>query len=59
MKWITTDYKGDKQIWYSEDVIEKIKYIVKHSLCKYTPDVQYTLDEILKIIEMGSQNDRM
>lgn len=24
MKWITTDYKGDKKVWYSENVIEKI-----------------------------------
>lgn len=25
MKWITTDYKGDKVEWYSADVIEDIK----------------------------------
>lgn len=25
MKWITTDYKGDKKVWYSEEVINKIK----------------------------------
>lgn len=24
MKWITTDYKGNKKVWYSEDVIKKI-----------------------------------
>ena len=24
MKWVTTDYKGNKKVWYSEDVIEKI-----------------------------------
>ena len=25
MKWVTKDYKGNQQVWYSEDVIEKIK----------------------------------
>lgn len=25
MKWINKDYKGEEQIWYSGDVIEKIK----------------------------------
>ena len=24
MKWVTTDYKGNEQIWYSGDVIQKI-----------------------------------
>ena len=24
MKWVTTDYKGNKKVWYSEDVIKKI-----------------------------------
>ena len=25
MKWNTTNYKGDEVVWYSGDVIEKIK----------------------------------
>lgn len=25
MKWITTDYKGNKKVWYSEDVILRIR----------------------------------
>lgn len=24
MKWIKTDYKGNEQIWYSDDVIQSI-----------------------------------
>lgn len=24
MKWVTTDYKGNEQIWYSDDVIQNI-----------------------------------
>ena len=24
MKWVTTDYKGNPQVWYTGDVIEKI-----------------------------------
>jgi len=31
MKWVTTNYKGDEQIWYSGDVIRRIKEkILKH-----------------------------
>lgn len=25
MKWVTTDYKGDKVEWYSADVINRIR----------------------------------
>lgn len=25
MKWITTDYKGNKKVWYSEDVVNKYR----------------------------------
>lgn len=25
MKWIKTNYKGEKEIWYSQDVIDQIK----------------------------------
>lgn len=25
MKWVTKNYKGEKVVWYSEDVIKKIK----------------------------------
>lgn len=31
MKWITTDYKGNKKVWYSEDVINRIKEISQKS----------------------------
>lgn len=24
MKWVKTDYKGNEQIWYSDDVIQSI-----------------------------------
>ena len=32
MKWITTDYKGNQQVWYSGDVIEKILKIAQTGL---------------------------
>ena len=44
MKWCTKDYKGDECVWYSKDVIEKIKYI-----CKRMP--YNSIEKILKIIE--------
>lgn len=30
MRWETENYKGDRQVWYSEDVIEKIKTILNN-----------------------------
>jgi predicted solute-binding protein len=32
MKWNTTNYKGDEVVWYSGDVIEKIKDTAKKAL---------------------------
>ena len=29
MKWNTTNYKGEPVVWYSGDVIEKIKSYIK------------------------------
>lgn len=26
MKWITKDYKGNEQVWYSQDVIKNIMH---------------------------------
>ena len=31
MKWVTTDYKGNKKVWYSEDVIEQVKEIASYN----------------------------
>lgn len=25
MKWITKDYKGNKQVWYSGDILDRIR----------------------------------
>lgn len=46
--WITTDYKGDKQVWYSADVIEKIV-----DMCHDINGLgaKTLAEEILKIIE--------
>ena len=32
MKWVKRDYKGNEQIWYSADFVEKIKEIAKTGL---------------------------
>ena len=29
MIWITTDYKGDKKIWYSEDEVRKYRTLLQ------------------------------
>ena len=51
MKWIKQDYKGNKQIWYSADVIKKIKYFVNHMINRCGQVVPYELTEIIKLIE--------
>lgn len=33
MKWVTTDYKGNKKVWYSENVIKKIKFMCQSANC--------------------------
>ena len=44
MKWIRENYKGEKVVWYSADVIEKIEY-----LCLRMP--YQAIEKILEIIE--------
>ena len=46
MKWNTTNYKGEKVVWYSGDVIEKIK-----ELCSY-----YVSDPITLYTEKDAFN---
>lgn len=38
-KWVTTDYKGDEKVWYSEDVILYIKRLCR--LNKWTILLDY------------------
>lgn len=49
MKWITTDYKGNKKVWYSEDIIQRIDKLAKE-YCKqkiHDPDI----DKIVELIK--------
>jgi hypothetical protein len=49
MKWITTDYKGDKKVWYSDDVIEKIRNICYEGIyAGMDYDILDILDEVDK-----------
>ena len=60
MKWVKTDYKGNEQIWYSDDVIQSIMntcikngivnhYDAKGNLIAQTGNPLAT--KIMKIIE--------
>lgn len=54
MKWVTTDYKGNPQVWYSDDVINKIESICRGYMCDYDecyPDCECVPKLILDIIE--------
>ena len=47
MKWCTEDYKGNPRVWYSGDVIDKIKEYCLAQNLKYDT----TALDILQIIE--------
>lgn len=55
MKWITTDYKGDKKVWYSEDVIEKTKQLTKDYLTDCQGFKCDAMNEILQILDEVEQ----
>ena len=53
MKWVT-DRIGKEQIWYSDDVINKIESICRGYMCDYDdcyPDCECVPKLILDIIE--------
>lgn len=54
MKWVTKGYQGNKQVWYSADVIEKIYKLAKE--CNYLDDRE-AISNILNIIE-SENNDK-
>ena len=47
------DRTGEEQIWYSKDVIDKIKEVVTLDdiNCKISKETQNVCDDVLKIIE--------
>lgn len=51
--WITTDYKGNKQVWYEGELVEKIKAECKEC---YQNNVKY-YGLALKILEMIQENE--
>lgn len=55
MKWITTDYKGNKKVWYSEDVIEKTKQLAKDYLTDCQGFKCDAMNEILQILDEVEQ----
>ena len=52
MKWITKDYRGNTKVWYSEDVIEKIKLYCQSADCL---GKQYLSTQILKLLKEESK----
>lgn len=45
MKWVTKDYKGNPQVWYSGDVVEKIKERLKDECSSTALDVLQIIKE--------------
>jgi hypothetical protein len=66
--WVTTNYKGERQVWYSENVIQEIKNICAEEACKHItyPDgrggmtLEYTgaVDFAAKIIEIINKEEK-
>lgn len=48
MIWITTDYKGNKKVWYSEDEIQRYKNILTE--IKKLKEANGINDDVLKMI---------
>ena len=61
MKWVRENYKGEKVVWYSADVIEKIKRIVKRlyyeDLIECKKSLTEILDECHEILEIIENED--
>lgn len=54
MKWVTTDYRGSKRVWYSGDVIMTIEAYCRAANCLGTT---LLAKKILDLIE-GENNER-
>lgn len=46
MKWIKQDFYDNHQVWYSEDVINKIK-----DICNIYKDKEHCAIQVMEIIE--------
>lgn len=48
MKWVTTDYKGNKKVWYSEDVINRIRKEFEELFNQYVKNKDKQLEPYLQ-----------
>jgi hypothetical protein len=49
MKWVTTDYKGNKKVWYSEDEVQRyINLLIEIKKLKEANGIK---DDVLKMID--------
>lgn len=48
MKWVTTDYKGNQKVWYSEDEIIKYKSFLQE--IRDLKKANNINDDVLKMI---------
>ena len=52
MKWVRKDYKGEEQVWYSGDLIDRIVSFIQHN--DHLPPREA---KILKIIEESENGE--
>lgn len=57
MKWITTDYKGDKVEWYSADVINQIREWATAEILAQKYGALYKSDASKTILEFLNEVD--
>lgn len=48
MKWVTTDYKGNPKVWYSEDVINRIREEFEELFNQYVNNKDKQLEPFLQ-----------
>ena len=57
MKWITTDYKGDKKVWFSQETINRIREMATAGVIGYKYGAQNEYHSCKDILEYLNEVD--
>lgn len=57
MKWITTDYKGDKKVWFSQETINRIREMATAGIIGYKYGAQNEYHSCKDILEYLNEVD--
>lgn len=57
MKWITTDYKGNKKVWFSQETINRIREMATAGVIGYKYGAQNEYHSCKDILEYLNEVD--